>query len=410
MSESIPYAIIGGGIAGASIAYHLSEETDEKIVVFERRTPGSETTAKSHAHVTWKNGEPQLSMKRYALRMYNEFFQSSSIDSKFQLLGRLVVTTSSEGAKLLDPNQAVDRSTVDPSLLKRFDVYIPENEPQTAVEYIPGTDLKEQMMVPYLATDSVEGALYRPRLGYFTNPRALANEFLKRAKANGAVVRSQTEVTEIHRDGDAVTGIRTSANEEYRTDHVICAAGPWNVTLADQIGLDLPLRHNLAPVINLRPSRELSHTIPSTKDMETGCSIRGVAEDGTILVNYREPGGYDEATEYEPGTVSDDVPDHIKRKQRTSLENLMPSLPETEIVDEWVGIRSVTPDHDPIVGWTDIEGLSIAAFSTSGIQLAPATGYVIANQLVHDDPTSYYDDLSISRFDGCTDIHGGAPR
>lgn len=63
-----------------------------------------------------------------------------------------------------------------------------------------------------------------------------------------------------------------------------------------------------------------------------------------------------------------------------------------------MGIRSKTADGNPMVGWTKVGGFSVAAFSTSGIQLAPATDDIIARHLVDGEPTPFDDGLSISRF------------
>ncbi|MDR9381151.1 MAG: FAD-binding oxidoreductase, partial [Natronomonas sp.] len=73
------------------------------------------------------------------------------------------------------------------------------------------------------------------------------------------------------------------------------------------------------------------------------------------------------------------------------------------VVQEDVAYTSRTPDGNPVVGWTDTPGFSIAALHSRGVQYAPAIGDVITRQLVDDDPTTHYPDISISRFDGYTD-------
>lgn len=72
--------------------------------------------------------------------------------------------------------------------------------------------------------------------------------------------------------------------------------------------------------------------------------------------------------------MSETVPEEIRNKGIELLSVLVPGWLDTEVVEQWVEIRSQTPDGNPIVGWTELEGLSLAAFHTSGIQLAPVTG------------------------------------
>jgi len=84
-------------------------------------------------------------------------------------------------------------------------------------------------------------------------------------------------------------------------------------------------------------------------------------------------------------------------------ERLFPYLEEANVVDEWVGVRSLTPDTEPIVGRTEIDGLSVVSYNASGIQLSPTAGKIIAEQVVNDTPTEYYEAVSIFRFEGYDD-------
>jgi sarcosine oxidase subunit beta len=90
------------------------------------------------------------------------------------------------------------------------------------------------------------------------------------------------------------------------------------------------------------------------------------------------------------------------------LRTLVPYLYDSGIEEQWVGLRGLTPDSNPIVGWTDVEGVSVVAYNATGIQHAPAAGWILGRQLLDGDPTEYYEDVSISRFDGHTDVRTGA--
>jgi glycine/D-amino acid oxidase-like deaminating enzyme len=388
------YAIVGGGIVGASIAHHLGQRTDDPVVLFERQSPASETTFKSVAQFGFYGDETQYRMKRYGMRLYNEFFRDPRANPAHRTMGVLLLATEAENAAAF--RTAVERGG-DPSLGKPgmgFD--------RDLVQYIDGDELDETLLLPPVNTDAVAGALFRPNVGYMYRPHELAFEFLERATANGVEVRSGTAVESIETSGGRVVGLTTATGEHVAADEVICAAGPWNPAVAESVGVDLPVRHTLAPVLRLDPAGQPDYSIPVVSHYESPFAFHRRHED-EFLVGYN-PGGYEEGTRYDPGTVGETVPSEIRDAAIEFVEDLIPGMMDAAVVDQWVGVRSVTPDGNPVVGWTDLEGFSVAAFHTSGIQLAPAVGDVLARQLVDGDPTEYYDALSITRFDGYSDV------
>lgn len=395
MNTADPYHVIGCGIAGASIAYHLSERTDAPIVVHERGDIASETTAKSLAFFGFYGDETQHRMKRYAMERYNEFMATPAANPSYHACGLLEVATTPEGDRALARAGAAGASG--------------RGDPDDAnTQYLPPDRLTERVVVPSLDVDELEGCLYRPQVGY-VSPTELAFEFVARARENGVEFREHTRVTDLETTDGAVTEIVTDSGTE-PAEWVVSAAGPWNVEVAALVDLDIPVRHTLAPVLKVEPPSPVEYSVPWVTHEESGFSIRRNT-DGTVLMTHHPVGGYEtDATEYDPDAVGDAVPDPIRTEALELLRRLFPEMAEGTVVDEWVGIRSSTPDTNPIVGWTDVEGFSLTAFSTSGIQLSPAAGRIVATQLVDGSPTSYYDGVSITRFDGHTDWTTGPGR
>lgn len=390
-SDSPHYAVIGGGIAGASVAYHLSERTDEPITVYEQGTLASETTYKSMALLGRQGSETVFRMKSYALDLYNEFLADARANPQFHIVGSMGVATTREGADVF-------RRSIDRSEGEDYDSLVTGAQ-RVPSEYLSGEEIHRSIIVPLLRIEAITGALYRPKNGYML-PQELALEFIARAEDNGVEVRTNTTVTDITTEDGRVTGLETDS-ETVEVDEVICAAGPWNPTIARMAGLEIPVKHTLAPIMKLQPSETLPHLIPHTKHYETRIYFRG-CHDGTVFVghNPNEITPFEEAAQYDPGSIDETVPESVRDQASDMIERLYPFLLDADIVDEWVGIRSKTPDGLPIVGWTSVEGFSIAAFNSSGINLAPAVGQTIARQLVEGDPTEYHDALSITRFDG----------
>jgi len=382
------YAIIGGGIAGASIAYHLSEITDKTITLFERQSPASETTYKSVAQFGFYGDETQYRMKQYGMRLYNRFFREPRANPRFHSMGILLAATDANNAALFEKSRkGVEIESIG---------MIGEDRGRDMVKYIPGETLDEQFLLPPVDTEAIAGALFRPRVGYMSRPQELAYEFLERAEENGVTVRSGTEVAEITTKNNRVTGVVTGDDNEVDATEVVCAAGPWNIEVAESVGIDIPVQHTIAPVVSLKPKDPIEYDLPSINHFESPYAFHRRSEE-ELLIGYNP--GYEDGTRYDPRTVGERVPEAIRNEGFDLLAELVPGWRDAGIADEWVGIRSITPDGNPIVGWTELKGFNIAAFHTSGIQLSPAVGRMIAKQIVEDDPTDYYDALSITRFD-----------
>ncbi|WP_436348192.1 NAD(P)/FAD-dependent oxidoreductase [Natronorubrum sp. FCH18a] len=389
------YAVIGGGIAGASIAYHLSERTDEEIVVFEKGELATETTAKSIAQFGFYGDETQYQMKRYAKRLYNQFFQEAQSPLEYVSAGHLYLTGETETAEEL---KAAIEAGGDDSLASYANGF-----ERDSVEYLPGDEIYDKVHAPLLDEDRVEGALFRPNVGYMTRPRELTLEFIERAKENGVSIRTETAITDVETESNQVSGIVTDDGERIPVDEVVCAAGPWNKELAESAGVSVPMKHTLAPVLQITPPGQCEYAMPGISHIDSSFSFYSRNNDELLAVYY--PGGYDKASEFDLDEIDDAVPSDIRSDALDEMEKLFPVAQGCEVTDEWTGVRSVTPDGNPIVGWTELEGFSIAAFHTSGIQLSPAIGKMIATQLVDGDRGEYYDALSISRFDDHTDYH-----
>lgn len=400
-----PIGVVGGGITGASVAYHLARRSDRRVVVFERERVAARTTAKSAGYVGFRGGHTRThrELMRRAIRLYNEFLSDSGTDARHRTLGGLGLATTADGRDQLRSRYRTARQAGD------------EHDGQF-VEYFEGDALAESMLLPDVRLDAVEAALFWPNYGY-VSPAPLAREFATRARRAGAELRTDTEVTDIVESGTgtgsggpsgtgtgsgsddvAVRAIRTE-DGSVDVDHLVLAAGPWNERLAASVGLDLPVRYSVAPAIVVDdPSR---NSYPSLTHRESGVYLRQHHDQRVFLGHYQ--GAYDEASPGS-GTIPDSVPPETRRLILETASRLVPGLDDPEIRDEWVGLRTLTPDRNPVVGWTDVAGLSIASYNATGIQHAPAVGDILSRQILDGDPTRHYEDVSITRFDGYSDV------
>jgi glycine/D-amino acid oxidase-like deaminating enzyme len=328
------------------------------------------------------------------MQLYNEFLDDPRSELSYHFSPRLHVATTADGTRDL-------RDSFEENLGESVGDGIATGVKRSPVQYLPGETLSESLLLPELAHETISAATYSANLGHLWRAAEAGREFVVRARENGVRFETGRTVTDIVTSGGRVTGIVVDG-DEIKTEEVICATGPWNRKLLRSVGIDLPIKHTLGPMLVLRPQSKSPHAMFSLKHEETGYYLRK-NPDGTVYLG-NHPGDYESVgTEYDPDDVSDTVPDELRRKGLDVAEQLLPYLEGAEIVNEWVGIRSLTPDSEPIIGWTSVQGLSVVSYNASGIQLSPVAGKVIADQVVHDNPTKYYESVSISRFDGYED-------
>ena len=392
--ESMPkIAIIGGGIAGASIAYHLSKNGNHSVDVYERGKLAGETTSKSAAVFGHYGNATEVKMKRYGAEMYNKFLLESDNELHFKLIGRLLCSTTKEGAEALAGKNAGERKEGEE------DETVPYKERmilEDPVSYIAKGELKRRMAtVPYLDDSEIMGCLYQPNVG-FLEPIGMGREFVDRAKKHGTQFHESSEVNEIVKNGNEIEGLVVNGDFK-EVDGIVCAAGPWNIPMARSVGIELPATHTLAPILMMEVPNPMKVIPPLFQNIESGVYVIG-RDNKTVYV-----GSYGDEGEYDPREINDKIPVELREKMLKFATKFFPILKKAKVVKEWVGIRSGVSDGVPIVGWTEVKGFSIAAFDSSGIQLSPAVGDIISKQIIDGDQTELYENVSITRFEGYTD-------
>lgn len=385
------YIIIGGGVIGASAAYHLSKHTDTAIRVLEKTdSPFAEATAKSSLGFRhYANDEVKIRMRQHAKRLYNKFLANSTTGGRYVSQEFIEVATTEVGSDTL-----------------RQEIKAGAAAKSSAAEYLQGDELDSVVLAPGLDTTSVVGAAYRPNSGFFDTPETVGYEFLNRAVRNGVTFETNMYVSDITTDDGRVTGVIVD-DEWIGATAVICAAGSRNVKLSQKVGIDLPIRHTPVQIMEFEPEESNSNLLPRVAHHESGAVFRG-RTNGNVLNYHYGPSpdkrvrssltAYEMGCEHDPDTFNYTTPSNHKRKIRDIGTTILPCIADAEITMQDVCLLSRTPDAKPIVGWTEVEDFFIAALPSKGIQYAPAVGYVIASQVVDNNPTEYYKDVSVTRF------------
>jgi len=193
------------GIVGASVAYHLGERTDAPVVVYERGTRcGDDVSGDCDGRGRWAGPVPPPEGVR--VPPVQRVLRRPRGRPRYRQSGRLRVATSPDGARRLEAlAAAAGDPDPDPPAAAKY--------ANSLVDYVPGERLHERFLLPPLDVESAEGALYRPDYGYVQDesrtlgPRALAMEFVERARDHGATFETNTEVTDVRVDDGGVTGV-----------------------------------------------------------------------------------------------------------------------------------------------------------------------------------------------------------
>ena len=354
MVESAVVVIIGGGVMGTSVAYHLARLGQTDVVLLERESLGSGSTSKAAGGIRAQFTD-ELNV-RIALRSMAEFQALERVGGiGFQRNGYLF---------LLDSDDEVDR-------FRRAQVG--QHALEVPSRLISAAEAKE--MVPGLVVDDIIAAAYCPIDGQAT-PEDVVQAYAGAAAAQGVRIEQATKAERISVLGDKIHAVETSAGR-IRTDTVVCAAGVWSRDVGFLAGLDIPVQGEPRWVHYTPSDGGLPDPLPLTIDFATGFYFH---REGTGLVfGGREP--------------------TIEGVASKATERL-PLLADLPIQSSWWGFYEMSPDHNAIVGEAQQPRrfLYATGFSGHGFQQAPAVGEHLAELIVGRAPTLDLTALSLDRF------------
>lgn len=379
--QTADVVIIGGGIVGSSIAYHLTEQGCKNVVVIEREAhQGKGSTGKSMGGVRAQFSTPvNIQMSLYSIPFYARFDDCLGYPAGYRPQGYLFLATSEAHLRYLATN-----------MQKQVELGL------KSVKKVSAQDIAKTY--PQLRTDDVLGGNFCSTDG-FVDPYSAMIGFMTRATEQGARLWRGTEVTGISADCNGVAAVATS-REMISTRVVVNAAGAWAAQIAKMAGIDLPvvpLRRMLVPT---EPFDQYPHTAPMTIDMSNGFHFR--PESLGFLLAWNDP---EETTGYQ----TDFEPTFIEKILERAA-NRVPCFENVAVNPKkaWAGLYEMTPDHHPILGPVpEISGFFCAnGFSGHGVMHAPATGKILSD-LVLKGETDLIDAslLNLQRFAEGREIH-----
>lgn len=372
--ETADVVIIGAGIVGSSIAWHLTQAGCRNVLVIEREThQGLGSTGKSMGGVRAQFATAvNIRMSLYSIEVFRRFEELTGHPSGYKPHGYLFLATSPAHLAYLRANQERQRATG----LTNVELLAPED----VVKFFP-----------LLRADDIVGGSYCPTDG-FVDPHSVMTGFMNAALRDGARLWRGVEVTGVTVDARGVAGVQTTTGS-VATRTVVNAAGPWAAEVARMAGIELPvvpLRRMLVPT---EPFPGLPERFPMIIDMTNGFHFR--REGLGLLMAWNDP-------EETPGFKTSFDPDFIE-KILTRAVHRVPAFENLEVNPRraWAGLYEVTPDHHAVLGPVpQVPGFYLAnGFSGHGVMHSPATGRIVSDLIVRGKTDLIEADaLSVARF------------
>jgi glycine/D-amino acid oxidase-like deaminating enzyme len=379
VTETAEVVIVGGGLEGAAAAWALAERGVTDVVVAERHTVGSGMTGKSSGIVRCHYGVSSLAaMAAVGLEVFEnpqKFLGDEVSDIGFRQTGYVVGVG--------EPN--VDSMRKSLAAQRAVGVQTEEIDAAEVARMWPHADLE-----PFAAFG------WEARGGYGDAYRT-AQAFAIAARSAGVRVRQGTAVQSLVTDGDHVTGVTLADGGEISAETVVVATGAWTRPFLAQHGIDVPIEVVREQIVLIDPGVELG-PVPVFSDLVSLQYIRP-EPDGTVLFGNSDLADI-EVTDPDDylNRATDDFVDITVDKVGTRF----PGFPDAAITSSYAGCYDVTPDWNPVISRTDLDGLIVAAgFSGHGFKIAPAVGRLVADLIVEGrsaDPRIPESDFRLSRF------------
>ncbi len=376
MTETADILIIGGGVMGTSIAYHLGQQRGGRIVLLERDALANGTTGRSGAIVRQHySNDFTIRMAKESLAVFQHFDEMIGGDCGFITTGMLVMTNA-QGADALRANVQM------------------QQEQGVNTHLISASEIRE--VTPEYSGEGVALACYEPDTGV-ADPVATTYCFAQAARNYGAIIREGVTVTHILKQQERVTGVRTIEGDVLAPT-IVLAANVWSKRLAQPLGIMLPVTPTRHPMIALRRPNDFGgragmHAVALdlTRNIYLRPDIGGVTLVGSTA---------DVLTASDPDNYAQGLSEQEIGHFRTTAGACLPALSRAVPRGGWAGIYDDTPDFHPILDrLSPFDGLYCAVgFSGHGFKLSPVIGQWMAQLILTGQKPADMEPFAFDRF------------
>jgi sarcosine oxidase, subunit beta len=377
-SPNADVAIIGAGFIGLSCAYFLAGR-GFNVVVLERKLPGAGSSTRNGGGVRSQLGTAtNIQLSVLSEPYWTEFEERFGVDPWLRRIGYLFLAADEGELHVLGDQVEL------------------QNELGVPSELLGAKDLTRRW--PILGGLGFAGGSYCATDGYLNQHRALRGVAMA-AEAAGARIECGVEVVGLDVEADVINAVRT-INGILHTDVVVNCAGAWAPQVAEQIGLELPIRARRVQLLHAHMDVALPRDLPWLIGPGGQVHLRQDTADRVQV------GGFLGADE----TVDASAFDHDA--DEAWIDGVLDQLNQTfaiqiersAVVESWAGLYPSTPDQHPIIDRTGAGMVVVDGFAGLGLMHAPAAGLLAAELILDGRITSVNpDDVSLARFSGPID-------
>lgn len=384
LPDTAAVIVVGGGIVGASIAYHLGHRGIGDVLVLERHQLTAGTTWHAAGLVAqMRSTENQTKLSRYSLDLYARLQEETGQDPGFRQPGAITVASTAARWEEIRRTAAMARY-----------LGVEANE-------ISSGEIAERW--PMAEVSDLLGGIWLPQDGV-VGPTDCTMALARGARMQGARFLENTGVAELLMEGTRCVGVRTDDGHEITAGHVVLACGLWTRHLAATAGVEVPLMAAEHHYVVTEPIAGIGADWPILRDPDRWAYLKPEAG-GSLLVGLFEPNGRPWPAEGPPPTdkpfiTMDPDADHLQEWILPAFDRV-PALHDAGLRLLFDGPESFTPDDSYILGEAPgRSGLFVAAgFNSIGIQSAGGVGMAIANWIIDGAPPFDLHDVDIRRFE-----------
>ena len=354
--------VIGGGVMGASTAYHLAARGQKNILLLEKEEFfGQGATGRCAGGVRYQfSTEINVRLSLESLPMLERFREEIGQEINFQKCGYLFVLTKPEDVEYFRRNVELQRKL------------------GVQTEWLNGDETRQR--VPLMRFEDALAGTFNPKDG-LVDPNSVVMGYVGAAQRMGVEALNNVEVTGLKAsprgsargvEGGKVEGVETNKGF-VATRAVVNAAGPWAGIIGKMAGVHIPITPLRRQMLTTTPLPELPPDFPFVIDFAQSLYFHREG-DGLLtgMSNPNEMPGFDQ-----------NVNEDFELVNLDAATARMPMLEKAGLVSHWAGLYEVTPDAHPIFGSTPVEGLYlVGGFSGHGFMHGPISGKLIAEYIL----------------------------